>query len=274
MHRIAFEIAGLAVPSYGVALAVAFATGIGVACFRAQRLGLDWIRILDLGLVVLIGALVGSRLLFAATNLDEFRPPNGEWLDIVRPAATSGGLGIAGYSMLGGVVAAIVSVLALLRLTRLPLGPYLDVLAPSVALGEGITRIGCFLNGCCFGKACELPWAVHFPDDSFPDRVFGGAPVHPTQLYTSLVALTVFALLCAAARHKRWHGEVFVLFLAASGLARLLIDIFRYYPEEEIVGTLLGVRVTVHQTIALTLAVVGLAIWLAKRAAREDVLPT
>ena len=112
MHSVLFEIAGLRVRSYGVALAIAFVIGIFVAMHRGRRAGLDPERILDLGLVLLVTSIAGARLLYVATFLEEFRPPQGSWVDVFVPSGQSG---VAGLSMLGGVALSALSGLAFLR---------------------------------------------------------------------------------------------------------------------------------------------------------------
>ena len=95
MHSVLFEIAGLRVRSYGVALAIAFVIGIFVAMHRGRRAGLDPERILDLGLVLLVTSIAGARLLYVATFLEEFRPPQGSWVDVFVPSGQSGVAGLA-----------------------------------------------------------------------------------------------------------------------------------------------------------------------------------
>ena len=84
-------------------------------------------------------------------------------------------------------------------------------------------RIGCLLNGCCFGRECSLPWAIHFP----PDHSTGGAPVHPTQIYDSLLNLGLYALLEALYRRKKFDGQVFATYLMCYAVTRSFVEVFR-----------------------------------------------
>ena len=147
-----------------------------------------------------------------------------------------------------------------------------DLAAPSVALGAGITRIGCFLNGCCHGTPCDLPWALAFPDGSIPAQAFGDALLHPTQLYASLAGFGGFAALILLSRRSARDGAVLCALLVLLGLTRFTIDFFRHYPDPEVVLLPGGVAVPIHQLLALAFVLAGgvlalplggwLALWL------------
>jgi phosphatidylglycerol:prolipoprotein diacylglycerol transferase len=259
VHPILFRIGSYEVASYGAALLVASAVGIAVAHRRAVARGLSGERILDVSIAILIASLLGARLLWVATHAQYFRPPYGSWLDAVNPFQADGSFGLVGLTMMGGVALAVVAALALLAWHRLPVLAYADVLAPSVLLGEGITRIGCFLNGCCHGVVCPWPWAVHFPDGSPARSLFGDAGVHPTQLYASLAGFAGFAVLVALARRRPRDGVVFSAFLAWAGAARLAVDQLRYYEPEVIVATLGPLAVSASTLVCAALLVAGLA---------------
>jgi phosphatidylglycerol:prolipoprotein diacylglycerol transferase len=211
---------------YGVALALGFVAGIAVARRRAARAGLDPERVLDHSLQILVSSIAGARLLFVATHAERFRPPGGAWTDAF--------LAGDGLSMLGGVALASVASLIWLRANGLPALRYADLLAPSVALGEAITRIGCLVEGCCAGVATALPWGVH-----------------PTQLYLALLSLGSFALLLRIAARPHRTGAVFFALLALGGLTRLAVDPVRAYETAGIAAS--------NALLALGIASVGLA---------------
>ena len=250
MHPILFELAGVPIRSYGFALFMAFAVGIYVAKWRAEKRALNGECVLELGIVILLTSLAGSRLLWALTHLERFRAPDGTWTDVFNPFQDSGLVGISGLSMMGGVPLALVSGLAYLRLRGLPVLRYADVVAPSVALGEGLTRVGCFLNGCCFGTACELPWAVRFPPGSAAAATFGEALLHPTQLYASLAAFATFGALLWLAPRTRRDGIVVLAFLVLAGAGRILLDLVRHYETQVIVLRLHSTGITINQVIS------------------------
>ncbi|MGD8394545.1 MAG: prolipoprotein diacylglyceryl transferase [Candidatus Eiseniibacteriota bacterium] len=248
-----FRIGPLAFHSYGLMLAISFIVGIQLALVEGRRRGIAEDRVGGLALWILVASVVGSRLAYVLTHLDSF---SGQriW----------GALRVweGGLTMYGGVVAALVLAYVLARRWRLPVGTVFDTFAPSIALGEGLTRIGCFLNGCCFGKPCALPWAVTFPEQSHAGSVFPGAALHPTQLYLSLAGLATFAVLWWWARHRfETPGRVFFLFLLLASLARFSIDFLRYYDPHGEAVVITGVTLSLTQCLCLLLiavAVIGL----------------
>jgi phosphatidylglycerol:prolipoprotein diacylglycerol transferase len=258
MYPILFEVAGYPVAAYGTALLLAFVVGITVATRRARAQGLDADRVLDCSMLILVTSILGARLLWVVTHPEVFRAPQASWLDAVNPFQ-GGGFGVVGLSMLGGVVLALLSSLAFFAYHRLPLWPHVDVIMPSVLLGEGITRIGCFLNGCCFGLACAAPWGVRFPDGSPAATLFPDAPVHPTQLYASFLGFASFALLVWLARRRPFPGAVFFTSLVLVGGYRIALDFVRYYESEVILLRAAGADITINQLIGLGLVLAGIA---------------
>ena len=237
MHPIIFHLGNLPVTSYGLFLSIAFAAGIVVARVRARARDLDGEIIVEVSILILVTSLLGSRLLFAVENPELFVPPEGSWSRLWTPflkQETTGGM--AGLSMSGGVVLAVGSTLLFLRHRGVSALRYADVLAPSVALGAAITRIGCFLNGCCHGVVCSYPWGVVFPAGSPAARAFGSVAVHPTQLYASLVNALLFGGLIwlAGTRGARARaGLVFFWFLVSTAGVRLALDTIRHYPADD-----------------------------------------
>ena len=169
MHPVLFSIGSYQVTSYGVALVLAFAIGIRVAERRARARGLDDSRVTEAGMIAIVSSILGSRLLWVVTHPEAFQPPRGTWSDAFNPLRSDGGVGIVGLSMLGGVALALVCCVGYLHWRKVPALRFADVIVPSVALGEGIARIGCLLNGCCHGLVCDLPWGLRFPPGSGPD---------------------------------------------------------------------------------------------------------
>jgi len=211
------------VKSFGFLLAVSFAVGIWVAVRRGRRAGVPDESIYDLSFVILLSSLVGVRLVYVATHLAEFQ---GDWLRIF--AVNEGGL-----TLYGGLVFALVAGWVFCRRRGLRYLQAADLMLPSVALGIGITRIGCFLAGCCFGRPCDLPWGVHFPPGAPATRLFGAAAVHPAQLYSSFGGFLIFALLVWWERRSARPGETLGRFLLLYGLDRFAVDFTRYYEPSQ-----------------------------------------
>jgi phosphatidylglycerol:prolipoprotein diacylglycerol transferase len=176
--------------------------------------------------------------------------------------------------MLGGVVLAVLSAVAFFAYHRLPVLPYVDIVIPSVPLGEGITRIGCFLSGCCHGLVCTAPWGVRFPDGSAVAVLFPGAAVHPTQLYASLLGFGSFAFLIWLARRRPPPGAIFLTALILVGGYRIVLDFFRYYESQVILFRAAGVDFNINQLISLGLVLAGIAgfavLWRRRRLASTD----
>ena len=259
MQPVLFRLGSYEVASYGAALTLAFAVGIFVAHRRGVARGLDGERIVGVCMLILVASLLGSRLLWVVTHASRFRPPLGRWSDafhLFQGADSGGG---AGLSMLGGVVLATAVCLVTLARHGQPVWKVADVLAPSVALGEGITRIGCFLNGCCHGVVCTLPWGVRFPEGSAAAALFPGAAVHPTQLYASLLGFASFAFLVWLAGRRLFDGAVVLAFLLYTGVARIGLDFLRYTEEPVVAFRAAGAAITINQLLGLALALVGAA---------------
>jgi phosphatidylglycerol:prolipoprotein diacylglycerol transferase len=156
--------------------------------------------------------------------------------------------------MYGGVLAAMGASWLYLRLRRVRFLAIADVVAPSLGLGLGLTRIGCFLNGCCYGRPTTGPFGVRFPAGSHAAAVFGDAALHPAQLYSSVTGFAIFFALLAFERRRRAEGQVFALFLVLDSLGRIALDFFRSYDASVYV---LG-GLTVYQLICAALLMIGL----------------
>jgi len=209
-----------------------------------------------LSLWILFSAIIGSRLLYIFLHWSEFEH------DLVGTFAFWRG-GLQGLVFYGGFVGALVLGLTFARLNRVPLLGLLDAATPSIMLGEFFTRIGCFLNGCCFGKACSLPWAVTFPSDA-PASVVGG-PVHPTELYSSLAGLILFVIALLFERRKWRSGMLFGVMLVLYSAFRFLIDFVRYYENAANLWT--------NQCIALGLTAIGVVVILIARRNSQGIVP-
>jgi phosphatidylglycerol---prolipoprotein diacylglyceryl transferase len=215
MHKVAFQFGGFTIYWYGVLVATGFLAGIWTASRRALRGGIPAERIVDLGPWLIVGALIGARLFFVVSFWrDEFadRP----WWEVFM--IRKGGL-----VFYGGLVGAALAYVFYVRFKQLALWKIADALAPSIALGYAIGRLGCLMNGCCYGRACTLPWAIQFPYDhaSYPQRV------HPTQIYESLLNLGFYACLAWLYRRKKFDGQIFGIYLVGYASLRFAAEFFR-----------------------------------------------
>ncbi|TMQ72919.1 MAG: prolipoprotein diacylglyceryl transferase [Candidatus Eisenbacteria bacterium] len=159
-----------------------------------------------------------------------------------------------GLTLYGGVVAGTVAGLIAARQLTMPMWMVADAVTPAIALGTMFGRVGCFLNGCCYGVPTHLPWGVVFPPDSFAGLEFGNAPVHPSQLYFALAGLALFGVTWALRKRLKVPGTLFWLFLALFALVRIPLDATRAYEPEATVLSLRGLEIKESQITSLALA--------------------
>ncbi len=215
MQPIAFQLGGFTVHWYGVLVALGFITGLWTASRRAPRTGLSAAAISDAGVWIIVGGIVGARVLYVVSYWE--RSFAGQpWWEIF--AVHHGGL-----VFYGGLVGASLATILFAWRRRIALWPLADVLAPSIALGHVFGRLGCLMNGCCHGAACSLPWAIHYPSS----HETGGAGVHPTQIYEAGLNLILYGALAALYRRKKFDGQVFAVYLLAYAVLRSVVEIFR-----------------------------------------------
>ena len=195
------EAEGLPIRGYGVMLLLALLASTSLAAWRARRRGIDPELIFSLAFWVIVPGIIGARLFYVIEYWPAFeRPTLGATLAEIFKV-TEGGLVVYG-SLLGGFL----GLAAFLRKHRLPMLATFDLLAPAVMLGLAIGRLGCMLNGCCYGGLCDLPWAVRFPVES---------PAHV---------------------HQVQHGETFLYGLKITGDAEappVITDVQPGSPAEE-----------------------------------------
>lgn len=260
MHPRLFEIGPFTIYTYGVLLAAAFLLGLQLATARARRRGLDAARILDLGIYIIVAAVVGGKLLLLAVDFKSFRNNPIDVLSLAR----SGGV------FYGGLILSLLVAVWYMRRHHLPVWPTTDVFAPGVALGHAIGRLGCFMAGCCWGHATTLPWGVTFTDP-FTGSYVGtplGVPLHPTQIYEMLAegAILLF-LLWFERRGRNFAGRTFWTYTLLYGLTRYGIEFLRGDPR----GTVWIFSTSQFISVLLVpLSVIMLA-WLSSR--KADVAP-
>jgi phosphatidylglycerol:prolipoprotein diacylglycerol transferase len=231
---------GITLHSYGLVLAISFLLGIQIFVWRGARRGLPEDRLHGLSLLILVLAIVGGRALFVLTHWAEYAR---DWLGIFR--VWEGGL-----ILYGGYILAIVGGILYLRRVGLPVWRVADAAAPSAALGIGLGRVGCFLNGCCFGLPTHLPWGISFPPGSYSTYTFPGEPLHPSQLYLAGAGLGLFAALLWLDRRPRFEGWLFWTYVAIDSVARFVIDFTRYYDQTSFIGRLGGLSFNVNQILS------------------------
>jgi phosphatidylglycerol:prolipoprotein diacylglycerol transferase len=220
VHPIAFHLGSFPIYSYGAMMALGFLAGLWTAGRRGLRQGVASDRILDVGPWLVAGAIVGARLVFVLTYWREYFSGQPIWEVLM---IRHGGLVYYG-GLIGGATACILYA----RVKRLPLWKLADILAPSIPLGYVFGRIGCLLNGCCYGRPCDLPWAIRFPVEHNTHPAGQPAtPVHPVQLYDSLLNLGLYLGLAWLYRRKKFDGQVFSVYLMGYAVTRSIVETFR-----------------------------------------------
>lgn len=224
MQPIALQWGALTIHWYGVMVALGFLAGLWTAGRRALRGGMAAEKILDLGPWLIVGAIAGARMLYVVSYWQEGFAGRAVW-EIF--AVWKGGL-----VYYGGLIGATLASVIYVRLKKLPLWKVADIMAPSIALGYVFGRLGCLLNGCCYGRACDLPWAIQFPPGNpLNPPAF---PVHPTQVYESLLSLGLYGALAWLYRRRKFDGQVFAVYLVSYAFLRSLVEMFRGdYPAHQ-----------------------------------------
>ncbi len=253
-----FHIGPITLHTYGFMMMAAFTTGILISIYRGKKVGIESGTIWDLSLVILFTSLVGSRLTYVFTHIDEFR---GNWLSIINPIQPDGRIGIAGMVLLGGVVTATITSIWYLRKKKLDVWKLADVMVPALALAIGIGRLGCFANGCCYGGPTDSWLGIIFPPDSPAGSHFHHTPILPTQLFSFVFGVIFFMLLWTLDRIKKFDGFTFSMFLIGYSVFRIIIDTVRYYDEADILIHIEAVRITFSQAVSVGMILFGVILY-------------
>jgi len=182
-------------------------------------------------------------------------------LGLFSAGATWVYIALATFGGMPAFIAALATAFLYMRQKRMPALKTADVLAPAVALGHSIGRVGCFAAGCCWGIETHLPWAVTFTNPE-AQRLVGvplGIPLHPTQLYEALAEALIFAILWWRFGKPHRPGSMLSLYLVLYGLTRFLVEFVRSHDPQSnpYTGPL-----TTEQWLALSMVALGAGLWL------------
>lgn len=258
MQPILFEIpgVGLRITGFGVMFLLACSGALGLTLWRARREGLDTEAVYELAIWIFFGGVVGARVVYILQNPAEMKSV----ADLFR--VWRGGIVFYGC-IFGGLIG------TLIAWSRKPF-PFLamaDAVAPALAWGAGAGRIGCFLNGCCYGEVTQGRCALSFPAGSIPwhDHVAHGLitpfaacslPIHPTQLYAALAGFGLVVSLLAYHNRRRFDGEVMTIFMVGYAATRFWIENLRADAPVFMLG------LTFSQAVSLVVLLSGIASWL------------
>lgn len=244
MRPVLIQIGEFAIPSYGIMLVISFLCAILFVKKAAKKFNISPTIIENLAFYLMLGVIIGGRIFYVIFHWPQYE---NDILGIIR-------IWEGGMMFFGGFIGGFLAGMLYLKKQKIAILQVADIVAPAIALGVFFTRIGCFLNGCCFGIPSTLPWAVKFP----PHCVAGGSPVgdltlHPTQIYTSLFGLALFFFLNNKLNKPHSRGEIFSFYLMFHGAFRFGINFIRYYEN--------SANIWINHTIALGLVAVGAIIF-------------
>lgn len=291
MHRIIYVIpvgGGFPIFGYGLLLMLGFAAGLVCARLRAKRSGVSADAVMDVAILSVVAGLVGARLAFL---LFDYEPEGGglaEWFAIWR----------GGLTFQGGLFLALAAGFAYLRYRKISFARIADVFAPGLAFGVGLGRVGCFLNGCCWGKPSPsgFPFGMTFPEEAeavqlqldlafvWPERwaellarlghpagMEPPLPLYPTQIASALGLFAIGAGLILAER--KWprlsDGQTMIWFMFAYAVGRFCVEFWRDdTPLRYGFGAFPGLRLGQWLSLAMFAAAVVLQWWINRRAGK------
>jgi phosphatidylglycerol:prolipoprotein diacylglycerol transferase len=246
VHPEAFKVFGFPIYWYGIFAALGFFAAFGTGSKRAAREGLPGEAIMNLAPWIIGGAIIGARILYVINYWDQ------EFAG--QPLTRIITIGRSGLVFYGGLIGSSLGTIIYCWKNKYPLWKVADVMAPSISLGHAFGRIGCLMTGCCYGRACDLPWAIHFP----ATHVTAGLGVHPTQIYESILNFSFFAFLMWRYRSKKFDGQIFATYLIGYALIRAFTEYFRGdYGKQQYLGGILSPG----QEVSVVMFVIGVALW-------------
>ena len=207
MHPAICTIGPFTIYSYGLMLAIAFMVSSSLAASYAAKKGIPSEAIYNLTLISFICGLLGARIFYIVQNLDYYRFNPREIVMLAH----------GGLAWFGGLFAGAIAAITFIGLKKLPLYAMLDTIAPFIALGQAIGRIGCLLNGCCYGK--ESIFGLYFPVHN--------AMLIPTQIYSSIALLIIFIVLRILQERPLAQGAIFFSYLLCYSIKRFFMEFLR-----------------------------------------------
>ncbi len=237
MHPILLRIGPFVIYSYGVFVCLGFVAGISLFLCQAKRENLKKDEVFSFLFWIIVFSIIGARVFYILTHLNwYFKNPQ----NIFK-------IWQAGLVFYGGLIFAFIAGVIFIRLHLLPFRKIANISAPCIALGISIGRIGCFFNGCCYGK----PWdrGFFFSPDSPAGKAFPNQPLIPTQLISSVDMLVIFLILIIFKRFQWFKNRSFLLFLLFYSIHRFLVEFLRTDSPE------IFLHVTLSQVISVLVGV-------------------
>ena len=251
MHPIAFKIGNFPIYFYGVMMVAAYLTVLILVKFTHKFEGFTVEEAVDITIYAVAGGVIGARIFYAFLNFGKF---------IKAPLhvffVREGGL-----SWHGGLMGAFIALLIFSKLKKVSLGKVCDYAAVHSVIALAVGRIGCFLNGCCYGKECSVPWAVEFKGANLPGLR------HPTQLYESFMLIAAFLFLIWWWKRKKFNGEMTMIMFILYGIIRFIVEFFRENTPDQY---LMGIPLSLAQYLSLAFILIFGILVVVKRKKAED----
>ncbi len=244
MHSVAFHIGPLTIYWYGILAATGFISAVFLLMLNRRHADMDSEQITDMAMICMIAGILGARIFYVVQFWELYRDKP---FSIIR-------IDQGGLVFFGGFICSTASIIVYCRWKKLNMLNVLDMFGPSLAIAHFFGRIGCFMNGCCYGKPSNLPWAVQFPNGSAPAEAFPGMTLHPVQLYESAFNLVLAAVLLFLMKRMR-PGQIAATYLICYGIGRFSIESLRGDHHQFIMD-----KFTVSQSIGFFVAIAGIAL--------------
>lgn len=253
MHPELFHLGRFSIPTYGVLAAAGLILGLVICVHYAKREGFDEDQCWNMGVIAIFAGLLGAKLMFIVVDwpvyghLDKMF----SW-EMLR----SGGV------WYGGLIGAVTAGAIYTVLHKWPVLKTADAFAPGIAFGHSLGRLGCLAAGCCYGRPTDVSWGIVFRNP-LVEKYGGGTPLnvrlHPTQIYEWAAEFIVFLVLVWLYKRKTRPGQVAGTYLIGFGIARFIIEFWRYDPDR---GSMFGGAITATQFISILLVIFGGALWM------------
>lgn len=218
MHPILFTIGKITVYSYGVMMALGIISALLMGLYRGKKRGFNADTITDISFYGILGGIVGAKLLYLITEAEDILKRPGDILNMLT----------GGFVIYGAILGGIMSAFIYCRIKKIEFLKYLDLLVPSLALAQGIGRIGCLLAGCCYGKETSSSLGIIFKHSLYaPSDI----KLYPTQIFSSIGDFLIVAILIFYSRQDRKEGRVAGLYMILYSIGRFFIEFLRGDPR-------------------------------------------
>lgn len=233
--------------SYGLMIALGVLSAFYVTLYKSKKFGIDADKLSSLFIWVILAAFVGGKLFFFFEDIDKY------WGDLAAMKRAMSG----GFVFYGSLIFSIPTIVWWLRKEKVPVRPFLDILAFVGPVVHSFGRVGCFLAGCCHGKVCDSWFGVTF---SHPDTLaaFKNTPLYPTQLFDIGVNMIILLTVYFIQKKQKFEGQLFLIYLMMYGVGRSIVEIYR---GDEARGFLFGGAVSHSQFIAACIIVICVVVW-------------